>query len=192
MQDAAELGAKVGRVLEALGVSYVVGGSYASSIYGDARSTNDVDLIADVRLQHVSALVSALQGDFYVDEGAVVEAVKRNGSFNLIHYETSFKVDIFVQGQHAFRRAAIAHRIPTTTFGCSSHCVPEDIVLAKLDCTAREASLRPATGRRGRRAESTGRQTRHAVSGGDGPRHGAHRPPRALVAAGRAALIALA
>jgi hypothetical protein len=59
--------AKLAGVFDALEIRYVVGGSVASSIYGIPRATQDVDLVADVRLSHVDAFTSALAGDFYVD-----------------------------------------------------------------------------------------------------------------------------
>ncbi|HJN16191.1 MAG TPA: hypothetical protein QGH10_11890 [Armatimonadota bacterium] len=42
-QDAA---LRVLEILEDMGVGYVVGGSYASSVHGVPRSTNDLDLTA--------------------------------------------------------------------------------------------------------------------------------------------------
>ena len=42
--------AKIARVFDNLGIRYLVGGSLASSIYGIPRATQDVDLVADIRL----------------------------------------------------------------------------------------------------------------------------------------------
>jgi hypothetical protein len=41
--------ARVAQAFDALGVSYVVGGSLASSVYGIPRATQDVDLVADLK-----------------------------------------------------------------------------------------------------------------------------------------------
>ena len=51
--------AKLVRLFDALGISYLVGGSLASSIYGIPRATQDVDLVADIRFSHVDAFTSA-------------------------------------------------------------------------------------------------------------------------------------
>jgi len=40
--------------LEALGVPYFIGGSLASATYGVVRATMDVDLVADLRMDHVN------------------------------------------------------------------------------------------------------------------------------------------
>ena len=47
------------QTLESLGIPYPVGGSLASSVHGVMRSTLDVDIVADMRLEHVQPLVAA-------------------------------------------------------------------------------------------------------------------------------------
>jgi hypothetical protein len=66
--------AKLARLFDALGIRYVVGGSVASSMYGIPRATQDVDLVADIRLSHVDTITSALTGEFYVDADMIVDA----------------------------------------------------------------------------------------------------------------------
>lgn len=84
------------QALEALGVPYLVGGSLASSYHGTPRSTQDVDLVADLRPEHVSAFVARLADRYYVDAERVAQAVRSRSSFNVIYLETMFKVDVFV------------------------------------------------------------------------------------------------
>jgi hypothetical protein len=71
-------------VLERLNVSYHIGGSVASSICGEARPTQDVDVVADLRLNQVRTFVKLLEADYYVDEDAVRDAIRRHSSFNVI------------------------------------------------------------------------------------------------------------
>jgi len=52
-------------VLEQLSVPYHIGGSVASSINGLPRLTIDVDLVADLKLEHVRPLVRYLETDYY-------------------------------------------------------------------------------------------------------------------------------
>ena len=42
----------VTRIFEKLNIQYLIGGSLASTIYGMVRTTQDVDIIADMQLQH--------------------------------------------------------------------------------------------------------------------------------------------
>ena len=65
----------------------------------------DVDLVADLRLEHVEQLVQMLGQAFYVDAEAIREAICHRRSFNAIHLETMFKVDIFVRKRRPFDQA---------------------------------------------------------------------------------------
>lgn len=88
--------AKLARVFDDLGIPYLIGGSLASSIYGVPRATQDVDLVAEIRLDHVEAVVAALTGEFYVDAEMIRDAIKRRSSFNVVELATMFKADVFV------------------------------------------------------------------------------------------------
>lgn len=96
MDEILEITLYVTETLERLGVPYLVGGSLASSLHGTPRATQDVDLVAELRLQHVPALVAALEETFYVDHEMIRDAIRRRSSFNVIHLETMFKVDVFI------------------------------------------------------------------------------------------------
>jgi hypothetical protein len=126
----------VSQALERLGVEYVVVGSFASSARGQARATADVDLIADLRPEHVSLLASALAERFYLDENAMHRAIADHRSFNLIHLDSMFKVDVFVPPPAGFRREQLLHRkreILTTDPERTVYlATAEDTVLAKL------------------------------------------------------------
>lgn len=123
--------------LEALNVPYLIGGSLASAVYGVARATVDTNLVADLRPEHAEPLAQALIDAFYVDVESIRDAVRRRSSFNVIHLETMFKVDVFVCKQRPFDQAQFEHRVaqvvatdPERTAYIAS---PEDIVLAKLE-----------------------------------------------------------
>lgn len=83
-------------VFEQLDIDYYVGGSVVSSLYGIMRATFDVDLVADLQQRHVKTLVKLLESQYYIDEDMIRDAIRRNGSFNLLYLDTMFKVDVFV------------------------------------------------------------------------------------------------
>ena len=93
--------------LEQLSIPYHIGGSVASSIYGEFRPTQDVDVVADLQLAHVRPFVRLLEGDYYVVEDSVRDAIRRRSSFNLISNETFMKVDVFVPKSRAFDQDAV-------------------------------------------------------------------------------------
>ena len=120
-----------------LGIAYYVGGSVASSIYGEPRSTLDIDIGADLPESAVQHLVSQWNDDFYVSEAAMRDAIQRERCFNLIHLSTSLKVDIFVCGADVFNASVLKRRISrTVAIGDESLSIwfatPEDVILHKL------------------------------------------------------------
>jgi hypothetical protein len=127
----------VAQTLERLGIPYAVGGSLASSLHGVMRSTLDVDIVADMRLQHIQPLVAAFSKEFYADDEMMKDAIERHSSFNLIHYETAFKVDIFIRKTRAFDGMQLERRRPSVIATDPEESVyvtsPEDTVLAKLE-----------------------------------------------------------
>lgn len=135
-----ELLLALGRVvtaLDALGVEYLVGGSIASSVFGEPRQTLDADLIARLFGRHAKPLVERLAEEFYVHLPAIETAIQTQGSFNLIHLETVTKVDVFVRWRDPFGQSQFARRQkksvgqapPLELFFASA----EDTVLAKLE-----------------------------------------------------------
>lgn len=98
LPDPVAVAGMIGRQLEKLGVPYVVGGSFASSLHGEPRSTNDVDIVADLDGPTVRLFVHSLGEDFYADASVATEAVRAAGSFNIVHIESAVNVDIFVAG----------------------------------------------------------------------------------------------
>ena len=123
--------------LESLGVRYLIGGSLASAVHGVVRATLDADLVADLRSDHAEALAERLRGAFYVDAGSIREAVEHRDSFNVIHMETMFKVDVFIPQQRAYDENRLARRIARRVAAEPERVAyvstAEDTVLVKLE-----------------------------------------------------------
>lgn len=128
---------KVVKVFEHLGINYLIGGSLASAVYGTIRATLDVDMVADINPYQVPKFVSLLQGEFYIDEDMILDAIKHVSSFNLIHLESMFKVDVFILKQRPFDLNQMQRRIAQVVGDPIEEKVyfstSEDIILAKLD-----------------------------------------------------------
>jgi hypothetical protein len=127
---------KVIEALEELDIPYLVGGSYASSAHGIARATMDIDILAAIPGKQAGALAARLEPEFYADELAIRQAIATKRSFNVIHLETMFKVDVFISKRDAFdlkqlerRKLEIVSRGPERSAYIAS---PEDIILSKL------------------------------------------------------------
>lgn len=123
-------------VLEQLGITYYVGGSAASSVYGFPRRTEDADVVAGLQYEHVRPLVKQLEGVYYIDADAVRDAIRHQSSFNAIHLNTMLKVDVFIPKSRPFAQQELRRARPgvlaegTRPFYFSS---PEDIILNKLE-----------------------------------------------------------
>ncbi|MEE8589774.1 MAG: hypothetical protein V3T35_00490 [Spirochaetia bacterium] len=120
-----------------LAIPYYIGGSIASSVYGMARSTIDVDLVADIESRHIMALMDRLEKNYYMDDTAIADAIKPGSSFNLIHLETSIKIDVFIPRDEIYHHTAMDRRHRDTLFDENMitefyFCSPEDIIINKL------------------------------------------------------------
>ncbi|HET9387029.1 MAG TPA: nucleotidyl transferase AbiEii/AbiGii toxin family protein [Gemmatimonadales bacterium] len=115
---------------------YVVGGSLASSISGEPRSTLDVDIVVAMSEADVPRVVAALKQEFEVDDRAVTRAVRARSSVNVFHQSTAIKVDLFIAGgtplddEQLERRQRI--QIGDTPEQHLYVYTPEDILLQKL------------------------------------------------------------
>ncbi len=121
--------------LQELGISYLIGGSLASSAYGEPRLTNDIDLVADLQPRHVPGLMAKFQmEEFHLDEEAVNGAIARKGQFNIIHPSSGYKVDVFVARRDAFSQSQFARRntLRLPDGDDAYFASPEDVILNKM------------------------------------------------------------
>ncbi|MFI5180527.1 MAG: hypothetical protein ACHQPI_03965 [Thermoanaerobaculia bacterium] len=130
--------AEVAAAFAAGGIRWYVGGSVASSARGVARASLDVDVIADLRPEHVASLAAKLRQTCYVSEDAIRDAIRRRTGFNVVHLPTALKIDVFVPQDREFDRAAFqrAALVPldSEASGLSYPVASsEDVILAKLE-----------------------------------------------------------
>lgn len=139
--DPVAIAVAVGQALEQAGVRYYVGGSFASSIFGDFRLTRDIDLvIQSPSRSQLKAVVANVQQDFTFLEADVYEAHARRVdaepafvSFAMYHRHTGYQVDVFLAGNTpyerlTFQRTIEADLVPGKVWIASV----EDTILAKL------------------------------------------------------------
>jgi hypothetical protein len=124
--------------LDNLEIQYYIGGSVASSIFGLPRSTMDVDIVADIKKSHVKDMTLILQNEYYIDADVILKSIERKSSFNLIHFDTMMKIDIFILKDRPFDREAfkrkkidsLGEEPDIESFYFSSE---EDIIISKLE-----------------------------------------------------------
>jgi hypothetical protein len=123
--------------LERADVDYMVVGSLASSAHGLPRATRDADLLVVIASQQIKKLAAMLRPKFYVSEEAAFDAIRHGTSFNAIHEETFYQVDLFVMKPTPFNRTQFDRREYIALDPEHNITMPfqsaEDTVLSKLD-----------------------------------------------------------
>ena len=116
--------------LNDLEIAHMLVGSHASSFYGEARSTHDVDLVIDLEPAKIPELVSRFDPErYYFSESALREGRMAN----LIDTHSGDKVDCFILGDDPGDRRAFSRRSIQNIMGIEIPLAsPEDTILAKL------------------------------------------------------------
>ncbi|OHB64912.1 MAG: hypothetical protein A2Y77_03935 [Planctomycetes bacterium RBG_13_62_9] len=145
-RESEEVIERLADVLDSLGIRYVISGSLASALYGTVRFTRDADITVQAFVPLADRFYELLKDEFYISREAMAGALKSHGSFNIIHFATAFKVDIFIQGASEFEGRVLDRRRMLRLSDMSRRDVavvsPEDIILLKLrwfretDCTS--------------------------------------------------------
>ncbi len=126
------------RACATLGLRYRIGGSLASSLYGDPRATNDADIVIAMKPEDAEPFVREIGDAFLLHADSLETAIRRERSLNALHIATVFKIDIFPLKARAYDRQA-HERITVVRVedeGASVDLVfaaPEDVLIAKLE-----------------------------------------------------------
>jgi acetolactate synthase regulatory subunit len=130
--------------LEGASIPHMVVGSFASTVHGKPRTTQDLDIVIDPTQETLDRFLGALDLDqFYVDADVARDALRRRSMFNLIEMNTAWKVDLVIRKNRPFSVLELQRRIvlpiadvdvPTAT--------AEDTIIAKLEWAKLGASER--------------------------------------------------
>ena len=145
--------AHVIEVLERLGIPYMVVGGFAATFYGEPRLTIDVDIVVDMKHEHIRPLLAAFPiPDYYVSKESMRDSLHRRYPFNVIQPATGAKVDLVPLPGDPFTRLAFQRR-QRLAYDEADHSATfitaEDIVVAKLIAhrdTGSDKHLRDARG----------------------------------------------
>jgi hypothetical protein len=122
--------------LDRAAIRYAIGGSWASTAFGEPRFTNDVDILAEFTEENVKQFLANLPETFYVDAEEALSAIRRGRPFNVIHIPMAFKFDFFPASAFAIGLEELDRVIYLPNTGLSKapapFVTPEDILLAKL------------------------------------------------------------
>ena len=146
---------RVAEACEACGLRYLVGGSVASSIGGEPRTTLDVDMVVAIAETDVVGFRAALGAEFYRMKRRFGEPFGSARASNLIHQPSAIKVDLFIAGglpldhQQLDRRRRVQVSANPDEYPLRPHAGRHSAAKAAMVST-RARSLRSAVARRAR------------------------------------------
>ena len=124
--------------LEQAGLPYMVTGATAAILYGQPRTTNDLDVVIELKTADLARLRTAFpETDYYLPPDEIIEVEIRRpqrGHLNALHHDSGFKADLYPMGQDALHQWAFPQRRPVPHGGQTIRFAPpEYVILRKLE-----------------------------------------------------------
>ncbi len=135
---------QITKILSDLKIPYMICGSLGSSLYGEPRATNDIDIIVAGNLKRIKEFVGSFPDqDFYADQDMAVDAFKHRSMFNIIDLNSGWKADIIFLKDDEFSQVEFSRRQSANLLGSTVQIIsPEDSILSKLDWSKKGESDR--------------------------------------------------
>ena len=103
--------------LEKEGILYMVSGSIALNTYTVPRMTRDIDIVIELQQSDIERFCRIFETGFYIDPITVQEEVERDGMFNVIDFQTGYKIDFIVRKNSTYRQLEFSRRRHTDSYG---------------------------------------------------------------------------
>ena len=138
--------ARVAESLVAVGIPFMVTGSFGSSLHGQPRATQDVDLVIDPTAEQLENFLTRLGDRQYVSPEAARDALRRRSMFNIIDFEEGWKADLIIRKDRPFSVEEFQRRLVQLLHGVQTPVAsPEDVILSKLEWNKLTPSERQVT-----------------------------------------------
>ncbi|NJK65259.1 MAG: nucleotidyltransferase family protein [Microcoleus sp. CSU_2_2] len=138
IQDPSEIARLLHPIFATLNIPYYITGGVAASIYGDPRTTRDLDLVIELNRDSIAGLVEVLEtAGFYCPPGAVEDMQNGRGRvLSVTHMTFVLNADMMLNADTEFDRSKMARRRleALDEAGIEQFWIAaaEDIVLSKL------------------------------------------------------------
>lgn len=121
-------------LLNSENIPYMLVGSFVSSLYGEPRSTQDIDLVVQLQKSHIPKLISMFPPSrYYIEEEMILFALETKRMFNLIDTNEGDKIDFYILKDEEYEIEKFSRRIEKILFGHTLVLLsPEDTILSKL------------------------------------------------------------
>jgi hypothetical protein len=132
-----QLVADVSRRLRGLEIPHAIGGSLASSLWGDFRTTNDADLGIVLDPAKLEKFVQAFEDPYLVSRAEVEDALQQSSTYRtvqVLHMDEAFKFDLFLVRPDAYTDSEFSRirEVEVTPGLVLPYLAPENIALQKL------------------------------------------------------------
>lgn len=118
-----------------LNIEYAVTGSVASIVYGEPRLTHDIDLVILLEEEKINELSQSFPDThfYFPPEEVILAEIKRSsrGHFNILHFESGFKADIYLTGSDLFQKWALKNKRTYALDGNQVFIAPAEYVIIK-------------------------------------------------------------
>jgi hypothetical protein len=131
----AEVLGRIARALERAGVPYMLTGSFAGAVHGTPRSTQDIDIVIAPTEAALRQLLDEFPETSYcVSRDAALTAFSKAEMFNVVDFETGWKVDFIFRKPRDFSQEEFERRAEMDVLGLRVFvATPEDLLIAKLE-----------------------------------------------------------
>ena len=127
-------------VLDEAGIDYMIGGAVAVWPWGEPRSTQDIDIVIQLGIEHINALSKELEKvEIFLPPDTIMENLNKTRGYlpiNAIHGASGYKAEMYlVREEDELRKAAFQRRVKVD-FGSEVGEIyihsPEDLIIYKM------------------------------------------------------------
>ncbi|MCB1025971.1 MAG: nucleotidyl transferase AbiEii/AbiGii toxin family protein [Acidobacteria bacterium] len=130
--------------LDKLEIEYMLVGSMALVHYANPRATVDIDIVINILPGDIDRFFAEFEQDYYIPNGAAIEAIHNKAMFNLLNNQTILKIDCIVLRESEYDLNAFSRRRKVNYAGDFDVWIvsKEDLILSKLRWAKKSGSER--------------------------------------------------
>jgi hypothetical protein len=134
-----QLLSRLSEILDRAHIAYMLTASYASSVHGNPRASQDIDIVIAPNRPQLLALLKLLPDtEYYVSDEAALDALARRSQFNVVDFATGWKVDFIIAKDREFSRTEFEWRRLLELDGLTLYFAsPEDVLISGSICRHR-------------------------------------------------------
>lgn len=114
-------------------IPYMIVGGVATITYGKPRTTHDIDLVVEIYGKNIPELIGVFEGEYYISEEGIKDAILHKTMFNVIHHESGIKIDFWILHRSDYDLESFKRRRKIKIFEKEVYITsPEDSIIKKL------------------------------------------------------------